>query len=117
VQQERFLCVLRTPLTDLCLCFVRALRLSGAWVMYVRVCVCVCVLRRAQIQQASKAGQKVSIITTFQEKFKAGGWEGVAGFACKVGVCFDGGGVIACACPSPWKQHVPAPSLAPSRGA
>lgn len=38
----------------------------------------------AQIQQASKAGQKVSILQTFQAEFKQGGWERVAGFATKV---------------------------------
>lgn len=35
----------------------------------------------AQIQQASKAGQHVSVLTLFKEEFKAGGWERVAGFA------------------------------------
>jgi len=37
----------------------------------------------AQIQQASKAGQKVSVLATFQAEFKKGGWERVAGFATK----------------------------------
>jgi len=37
----------------------------------------------AQIQQASKAGQKVSVLATFQAEFKQGGWERVAGFATK----------------------------------
>ena len=35
----------------------------------------------ATIQQASKAGQKVSVLQTFSEEYKAGGWERVAGFA------------------------------------
>src|SRR3546814_14216854 len=38
----------------------------------------------AQIQQASKAGQHVSVATLFNEQFKAGGWERVAGFATRV---------------------------------
>lgn len=38
----------------------------------------------AQIQQASKAGQRVSVLTLFKEQFKAGGWERVAGFATRV---------------------------------
>ncbi|GAB5032109.1 mitochondrial carrier family [Nannochloropsis oceanica] len=37
----------------------------------------------AQIQQASKAGQQVSVLATFQAEFKQGGWERVAGFATK----------------------------------
>eukprot|EP00567_Pseudictyota_dubia_P015337 CAMPEP_0197441824 /NCGR_PEP_ID=MMETSP1175-20131217/7983_1 /TAXON_ID=1003142 /ORGANISM="Triceratium dubium, Strain CCMP147" /LENGTH=321 /DNA_ID=CAMNT_0042972159 /DNA_START=61 /DNA_END=1026 /DNA_ORIENTATION=+ len=35
----------------------------------------------AQIQQAGKAGEKVSVLETFSAEFKAGGWERVAGFA------------------------------------
>lgn len=35
----------------------------------------------AQIQQASKAGTKVSILSTFQSEFKIGGFQRVAGFA------------------------------------
>lgn len=38
----------------------------------------------AQIQQASKAGQRVSVITLIADEFKAGGWERVAGFATRV---------------------------------
>lgn len=37
----------------------------------------------AQIQQASKAGEKVSVLETFQSEFRQGGWERVAGFATK----------------------------------
>ena len=35
----------------------------------------------AQIQQAGKAGQDVSVLETFKEELRAGGWERVAGFA------------------------------------
>lgn len=38
----------------------------------------------AQIQQASKAGQRVSVFKLFRDEFKAGGWERVAGFATRV---------------------------------
>jgi hypothetical protein len=37
-----------------------------------------------QIQQASKAGQKVSIIDTFKAEYKLGGFNRVAGFATNV---------------------------------
>lgn len=37
----------------------------------------------AQIQQASKAGQKVGVLQTFHQEWKVGGWERVAGFASK----------------------------------
>lgn len=39
-----------------------------------------------QIQQASKAGQKVSIIDTFKAEYKLGGFNRVAGFATNVGL-------------------------------
>lgn len=35
----------------------------------------------AQIQQASKAGQSVSVWETFARQYREGGWDAVAGFA------------------------------------
>jgi len=37
----------------------------------------------AQIQQAKNAGQKVSVMDTFRNEYREGGWNRVAGFATK----------------------------------